>query len=414
MVASQMKDELEGSISAEPSVDMSGAIERTRAQRPLLLSRSWSDQPSGSRSKSEVEPPFKLSVFLTLLGAGVAPVTITHLLFYWLGVFRHEGTDVFHALMSMNVFVLGVVGFSAWRLTVAWESNQAARRELDRQNAELSREISERRRVERALCKAMAGVDRMNRELAVAKANAEDAARAAEAANLAKSRFVAHISHELRTPLTTVLGYSEILEEDALEHGNPAMVTDLRKIHQAGTHLLGLVNTVLDLSKVEAGRMDLCVEVFDLRELLNEVVSAMRPAILKNGNTLTIDAPPGPFTMRADLMKMRQILLNLVSNAAKFTRHGSIQIQLSGDDLCGVEAARIAIADTGVGMSSEQRGLLFRAYMQADAAISRRYGGTGLGLALTKRFVEMMSGKIEVESQVGVGTTFTVRMPREI
>jgi len=238
----------------------------------------------------------------------------------------------------------------------------------------------------------------------------------AESANQAKSRFLANMSHELRTPLNAIIGYSEMLKEDAEERGNGEQAADLEKIRSSGRHLLALINDVLDLSKIEAGKMELYLETFDVRVLVDEVQTTIRPLIAQNANTLevTVAANVGP--LRADLTKVRQMLLNLLSNATKFTDKGSIHLEVvrvrastwAGHDLL------FRVRDEGIGMTPEQQGRLFEAFTQAEASTTRRFGGTGLGLAITRRFGEMMGGRIEMESTPGVGSTFTLRLPEDV
>ena len=238
----------------------------------------------------------------------------------------------------------------------------------------------------------------------------------AESANQAKSRFLANMSHELRTPLNAIIGYSEMLKEDAEERGHGEQAADLEKIRSSGRHLLALINDVLDLSKIEAGKMELYLETFDVRVLVEEVQTTIRPLIAQNANALevAIAAEVGP--LRADLTKVRQMLLNLLSNATKFTDKGAIHLEVvrvpsptwAGHDLL------FRVRDEGIGMTPEQQGRLFEAFTQAEASTTRRFGGTGLGLAITRRFCEMMGGQIEVESTPGVGSTFTIRLPEDV
>lgn len=235
----------------------------------------------------------------------------------------------------------------------------------------------------------------------------------AEEANRSKSVFLANMSHELRTPLTAIIGYSEILEDDAGDMGLDDFLPDLRKIKAAGKHLLGLINSILDLSKVESGKMELFVEGFELQGLVSDVASTVAPLMDKNGNTLTVIAPDDLGTVRADLTKTRQILFNLLSNASKFTEQGRVNLEVSRSD-AGPDEFVFVISDSGIGMSPEQLKRLFKPFSQADASTARNYGGTGLGLALCKRFCQFMGGRIEVESELGKGTTFTVRLPADM
>jgi PAS domain S-box-containing protein len=246
---------------------------------------------------------------------------------------------------------------------------------------------------------------------------AEEATRAKEAAeqaSKAKSQFLANMSHELRTPLNAIIGYSEMLQEEAEDLGaaGSALVADLKKIQGAGKHLLSLINDILDLSKIEAGRMDLFVEPFEVREMVGEVVTTITPLIEQKGNRLEVHVAGDAGSMRTDLTKVRQALFNLLSNAAKFTERGTIALQVERS--AGPPAAvTFRVRDTGIGMSAEQVGRLFEAFAQADASTTRRYGGTGLGLAITRRFCRLMGGDVTVSSEPGRGSTFTIVLPAD-
>jgi PAS domain S-box-containing protein len=233
------------------------------------------------------------------------------------------------------------------------------------------------------------------------------ARRASDAASAAKSQFLASMSHELRTPLNAILGYSEMLQEDAVEAGVPALVPDLEKIHAAGRHLLTLINDILDLSKIEAGRMDLNPETFAVAPLVAGVATTVEPLVARNRNRLRVDVDATVGEILADATRLRQILLNLLSNAAKFTADGTITLTVrrTAADLT------FAVSDTGIGMTPEQLGRLFQAFSQAETTTAARYGGTGLGLAISRKFCELMGGSVTVESTPGAGTTFLVRLP---
>jgi PAS domain S-box-containing protein len=239
-----------------------------------------------------------------------------------------------------------------------------------------------------------------------------EAKQAAEAANSVKSEFLANMSHELRTPLNAIIGYSEMLQEDAAEMaGGEDVIADLKKIEAAGRHLLGLINGVLDLAKIEAGQMSIYVESIDVDQLINEVHSLVAPLIEKNGNTFVVTCQGNPGTIETDFTKLKQCLINLVSNASKFTRNGRVALSVERRGASDGEQIRFQVADTGIGMTPDQLGNLFQAFSQADSSVSREYGGTGLGLAITRHFAQMLGGDIGVESELGAGSTFTLTIP---
>jgi signal transduction histidine kinase/CheY-like chemotaxis protein len=260
------------------------------------------------------------------------------------------------------------------------------------------------------LSRTNAHLEQVIGDLQVAKA-------AAEEANRAKSQFLANMSHELRTPLNAIIGYSEMLQEEARDLGQPEFVPDLDKIHAAGRHLLELINSILDLSKIEAGKMDLYLETFDVASMLRDVVAVIKPLVEKNRNVLEVRRPGDIGEIRADLTKVRQVLFNLLSNASKFTAEGRIALEVLREGEgggAGSDWIVFRVADSGIGMTPEQMRRLFEAFAQADASTTRRFGGTGLGLAISRRFCQMMGGDITVESEVGRGSTFTVRLPAHV
>jgi signal transduction histidine kinase len=257
-------------------------------------------------------------------------------------------------------------------------------------------------------------IEQQNREIELARKSALEAKEAAETANQSKSVFLAIISHELRTPLNAIIGYSEMLEEDAQASGQKEFVSDLQKIRSSGKHLLGLINDVLDLSKVEAGKMKLFLETFDVPNLVEEVVATATPLVEKNGNRLEVHCAPDVGQIREDVTKVRQVLLNLLSNAAKFTEKGSVSLQVVRENDVTGSWVVFRVRDSGIGMTPEQTAKLFQAFTQADGSTMRKYGGTGLGLALSRKFCVMMGGDINVESEPGKGSTFIVRLPGDI
>jgi len=265
------------------------------------------------------------------------------------------------------------------------------------------------------------GFNQMAKQLRISfsilEAKNEEAQKAradAEEANKAKSVFVANMTHELRTPLNAIIGYSEMLQEEAEDMGQEDFVPDLKKIASAGKHLLALINDVLDFSKVEAGKMELYLETVEISTIVSDVTGTIEQVVDKNNNRLTVNCPDNLGTMYADVTKVRQCLLNMLSNANKFTERGSVTLEVSRERQNDDDWIAFKVSDTGIGMTPEQIEKVFQAFMQADASTTRKYGGTGLGLVITKQFCQMMGGEIGVESQFGKGSTFTIQLPAKV
>jgi signal transduction histidine kinase len=254
-------------------------------------------------------------------------------------------------------------------------------------------------------------VEQRTHELEIKSRQLAEARDAADTANQTKSSFLANMSHELRTPLNAIIGYSEILQEDAADADNKAAIDDLQKIEGAGRHLLGLINNILDLSKIEAGKMDVFIEAVDIQAVVKEVLSIVKPLADKNENAVEVICPAGIGSFRSDQTKVKQCLLNLMSNANKFTSKGTLTLTVTREDTSRV---CFRVSDTGVGMTKEQLGRLFQAFSQADASTTKRFGGTGLGLAITKHFCTMLGGDVAVESTTGLGSTFTIWLPDQV
>ncbi len=253
-----------------------------------------------------------------------------------------------------------------------------------------------------------ADLEQANQHLRRQHEELEEARRELEVASQAKSTFLANMSHELRTPLNAIIGYSEMLIEDVIELGLEGMQGDLESIQKAGRHLLALINDILDISKIEAGKIELFYETFDLVHEVHEVTETVRPMVDARGNTLRVLYESERTEIEADLTKVRQILFNLLSNASKFTEEGDIALRINDGDH---DSYVISVHDNGIGMTPEQQEKLFESFTQADASTTRKYGGTGLGLAISRHFIEMMGGSISVSSVLGQGSVFTVVLP---
>ena len=283
------------------------------------------------------------------------------------------------------------------------------------------RDITERKRIERELASSMKVLEdahetqRKDAErLAALVGELQVTQQRAETATRAKSEFLASMSHELRTPLNAIILYSELLQETAEDGGQTESISDLKRIEGAGKHLLDLINGILDLSKIEAGKMVLSLETFHINTMVAGLVDTVRPLVEKNRNTFTVRGADEMRPMHADLTKTRQILLNLLSNASKFTHDGTIVVEIRDCSVDGAAAVEFSVTDTGVGMTQEQTQKVFDPFTQADVTTTRKYGGTGLGLAIVSRFCDLMGGSVWVESRPGEGSRFVVRLPLQV
>ncbi len=256
-----------------------------------------------------------------------------------------------------------------------------------------------------------AGTDLTERERV--QSEIRTAMEATEEANRTKSAFLANMSHELRTPLNAIIGYSEMLIEECEDDGHDGFLPDLKNIRTAGKHLLGLINSVLDLSKIEAGKVELSLEPFPVRELLTELTTLSKPLVDKNHNRLVVHCDENVGEMVSDMLRLRQILFNLLSNACKFTENGTVTLAVTRVVAAGHDFIEFHIADTGIGMTPEQAARLFTPFVQADASTTKKFGGTGLGLSISKKLCELMSGAIWFESDAGRGSVFHVRLPAD-
>jgi signal transduction histidine kinase len=317
------------------------------------------------------------------------------------GLSRRSIRDDFQALRALKR-----LPNPAFEATDAFVAEQRGRiQSLSRE--ELMAEIQQKNRdLERHSAELEATVAQRTVEL-------KQAMEAAKAANRAKSGFLANMSHELRTPLNAIIGYSEMLIEDAEDEGNEDAAGDLKKIHRAGTHLLSLISDVLDLAKIEAGKTSIHLETFEVPRMVDDVVSTIDTLVKKNGNRLKVEVDEAIGEMRADITKVRQALFNLLSNAAKFTHEGVVGLVVQGEQEDGVDWIRMSVSDSGIGIPPEKIDQVFDEFSQADETTTRDYGGTGLGLPISRRFCQMMGGDITVESAVGEGSTFMIRLPLE-
>jgi len=309
-------------------------------------------------------------------------------------------------VLHTTVVILVVqVGLSVWashgRLGDVIEEMRQANRRLRESERTLELKVAER----------TAELAERNLALETSERQLAEAGEAAMQASQAKSAFLANMSHELRTPLNAIIGYSEMLQEEAEEDGQQGYLPDLEKILSSGRYLLSLINGVLDLSKIESGKMDIYLETFDVADVVRGIEGTVKPLLTKNANRLSIEGLENAGSMHSDVTKVRQVLFNLLSNATKFTEQGTVELRVERETAEDGDSLTFAVEDTGIGMTRDQLDKIFEAFAQADASTTREYGGTGLGLSITKRFCELLGGSITAESRIGEGSRFVVRLP---
>jgi len=308
-----------------------------------------------------------------------------------------------------------LIGFGVSRPIRSMSNNMrelaAGNLDIDVSMAERRDEISEMAEAMKVFKASMIKVSELAEEQKRAAEEIQQAKDAADAANHAKSAFLANMSHELRTPLNAIIGYSEMLVEEAEDAEQDDFIPDLTKINQAGNHLLSLINDVLDLSKIESGKMEAFAETFDINALIDQVTGTAQPLIAKNNNHFTIERGDNLGRAHQDVTKVRQALLNLMSNAAKFTHEGTVTLKVERERVDDVDWLTLAVKDTGIGIAADKLDSVFDEFSQADSSTTRDYGGTGLGLAISRRFCKLLGGDLTLTSQPGAGSTFTIRLP---
>ncbi len=384
-----------------------------------------------------------------LLGLGVLPAATVFLLLgfealagldwtSWLAAHQYlsEQWVDFSGLAGWLLLTVCTAIYLARQFAVTTQGLERAQTRIETQNQELNAANRDLAETNTQLETARQHTEEARKSAETLRQAAEEAKASADAANQAKSQFLANMSHELRTPLNAIIGYSEMLQETAEDLGTKDFIPDLQKIRGAGKHLLTLINDILDLSKVEAGKMTLYIEQFDVARMIQDVANTVQPLVSQNANRLEVECPDGIGAIQSDLTKVRQTLFNLLSNAAKFTREGAIRLSVSRAPDAALEtrpasadakrstfnvqrstpnqqrsSIQFQVSDTGIGMTPNQMTNLFQAFGQADASTTRKFGGTGLGLAISRRFCRLMGGDLTVQSTPGRGSTFTVTLP---
>lgn len=325
-----------------------------------------------------------------------------------------ELANVFVEMGTKLVKLNGEKSECTKRLQATRTAQAQQTRQLELCHAEMTKLNTEAQNYRTEAQKARLQIQKARVEIQKYKLEAQRAKVQAEIASQAKTQFLANMSHELRTPMNAIIGYTEMLQEDAKDQGQEEFIPDLQKIHGASHHLLDLINNLFDMSRIESAQLELYIETFDIVPMIQDVVATITPLLEKQSNVLKVKCDSALGIMSADLTKIRQNLLNLLSNANKFSKQSTIILMVTRESIEGMDWIAFKVVDQGIGMTPEQMQRLFQAFVQIDASPTRKYGGSGLGLAITKRFCQIMGGDISVESQLGQGSTFTMRLPSQI
>jgi len=386
---------------------------------------------------------FSLSAFITLIGIIFVVLIVTLLLLYWLTavpllkmlhathkVTGHPGekldlptfgvlelrnvASAFKQLAGQMTKIDSDKNLCLKRLQASHLARSEQSQQLEQKAADLAKSMIETKNFRSESQKSRLQLQKARVEIQKFKLEYQRAKVQAQAANQAKTQFLANMSHELRTPMNAIIGYTEILQEDARDKGENEFIPDLQKIHGASYHLLDLINNLFDLSRIQSSQMELYLETFDIAPIVQDVVVTITPLIENNNNILKLECDSALGTMTADLNKVRQNLLHLLSNANKFSKQNTILLEVTREVAEDIDWIIFRVTDRGIGMTYEQIQKLFQAFIQVDPSTTRKYGGSGLGLAITKQFCQIMGGDISVESEFGQGSTFFMRLPVEV
>jgi len=435
------KEILNQNIAYKEVENYAGKLYTVSSKKLRLM--PWTVVSYQRTSEIETNPRFSLKHFVFLIGSlFLLLIVIAFLMYKWLvlpllnllrmttKITGHPGEKFnlpTHGIIELqslaNVFVEmgtkitklnGEKAECSKRLQTVRTVQAQQTRQLELCHAEVARVTTETQNYRTESQKARLQIQKARVEIQKYKLEAQRARVQAEVANQAKTQFLANMSHELRTPMNAIIGYTEILQEDAKERGQEDFIPDLQKIHGASYHLLDLINNLFDMSRIESSQLELYIETFDIAPMIQDVVATITPLLEKQSNVLRVKCDSALGIMSADLTKVRQNLLNLLSNANKFSKQSTIILIVTREVVEGMDWIIFRVLDQGIGMTPEQMQKLFQAFMQIDASPTRRFGGSGLGLAITKRFCQIMGGDIAVESQLGQGSTFTMRLPAQV